>query len=101
MCRKIMAFRYSHVCRVRHAHHESTACNFSSVRTAHPTDLPPLPNPLGFGFLRRSTAYIPVGVPEGEGVSGAAVAPTPFILNQVTQCSQLLWRTGGVLLSNN
>ncbi len=27
MCRKIMAFSYSHVCRVRHAHHESTACN--------------------------------------------------------------------------
>ena len=25
MCRKIMAFRYSHVCRVRHAHHESTS----------------------------------------------------------------------------
>ena len=23
--------------RVRHAHHESTACNFVSVRTAHPT----------------------------------------------------------------
>ena len=23
MCRKIMAFRVSHVCRVRHAHHES------------------------------------------------------------------------------
>jgi zinc transporter len=37
MCRKIMAFRYSHVCRVRHAHPESTACNFFSVRTAHPT----------------------------------------------------------------
>ena len=36
MCRKIMAFRYSHVCRVRHAHHELTACNFFSVRTAHP-----------------------------------------------------------------
>jgi hypothetical protein len=37
MCRKIMAFRYSPVCRVRHAHHESTACMFFSVRTAHPT----------------------------------------------------------------
>jgi len=36
MCRKIMAFRYNHVCRVRHAHHESTACLFFSVRTAHP-----------------------------------------------------------------
>ncbi len=37
MCRRIMVFRYSHVCRVHHAHHESTACNFFSVRTAHPT----------------------------------------------------------------
>ena len=32
-----------------------------------------LPNPLVFGFLRRSTAYIPIGVQEGEGVSGTAV----------------------------
>jgi hypothetical protein len=24
-------------------------------------------SPLGFGILRRSTAYIPVGVPPGEG----------------------------------
>jgi hypothetical protein len=27
-----------------------------------------LPNPLGFGFLRRSTAGISAGVPEGEGL---------------------------------
>ena len=33
-----------------------------------PTPRFALPNPLGFGFLRRSTAYIPVGVPVGEGV---------------------------------
>jgi hypothetical protein len=36
MCRGIMAFRYSTVCRVRHAHRESTACMLFSVRTAHP-----------------------------------------------------------------
>jgi len=29
--------------------------------------LSPLPNPLGSGVLLRPTAYIPVGVPEGEG----------------------------------
>ena len=27
----------------------------------------PLPGPLVFGFLRRSSACIPAGVPEGEG----------------------------------
>ena len=27
----------------------------------------PLPDPLGFGFLRRSSACIPAGVPVGEG----------------------------------
>ena len=32
-----------------------------------------LPNSLGFVILRRSTTYIPVGVPEGEGVCGTAV----------------------------
>ena len=32
-----------------------------------------LPSPLGFGFLRRSTACIPAGVPEGEGVNWTAV----------------------------
>jgi hypothetical protein len=40
-------------------------------------------SPLGFGILRRTTAYILVGVPQGEGqgegVSGTAVSLTPLI----------------------
>ena len=43
--------------------------------------------PLGFGILRRTTAYILVGVPQGEGqgdgVSGTAVCQIPLICHNL------------------